>query len=62
MVGDGLGTDIAAARAAGARSVLMLTGVTTRAEVAALPPAERPTAVAADAAELATALEQLARG
>src|SRR5438046_1754042 len=30
MIGDGLGTDVAAARAVGARSVLMLTGVTTR--------------------------------
>ena len=55
ILGDGIGTDIAAARAVGARSVLMLTGVTTRAEVDALPADERPTAVAADAAELAAA-------
>ena len=33
MIGDGIGTDLAAARAVGARSVLMLTGVTTQAEV-----------------------------
>src|SRR5919107_3622176 len=31
MIGDGIGTDIAAAIAVGARSILMLTGVTTRA-------------------------------
>jgi 4-nitrophenyl phosphatase len=60
MIGDGIGTDIAAARAVGARSVLMLTGVTTRDEVDALPPDQRPTAVAADAAELAAVLETLA--
>ena len=60
MIGDGLATDIAAARAVGARSVLMLTGVTTRAEVDELAADERPTAVAADAAELAAALEALA--
>ena len=60
MIGDGLATDIAAARAVGARSVLMLTGVTTRAEVDKLAADERPTAVAADAAELAAALEALA--
>ena len=61
MIGDGLVTDIAAAHAVGARSVLMLTGVTTRAQVEALPPEERPTEVAADAAELAAALESLSR-
>jgi glycerol 3-phosphatase-2 len=60
MIGDGVVTDLAAARAVGARSILMLTGVTTRAALDALPPDERPTAVAADAAELAAALEQLA--
>ncbi|HEX8938768.1 MAG TPA: HAD-IIA family hydrolase [Candidatus Limnocylindrales bacterium] len=60
MVGDGLLTDLAAARAVGARSVLMLTGVTTAVQVEALPPAERPTEVAADAAALAAALDRLA--
>jgi 4-nitrophenyl phosphatase len=62
MIGDGLGTDIAAARAVGARSILMLTGVSTRAELDALPPADRPTAVAVGAAELEEALERLALG
>ena len=40
MIGDGIGTDIAAARAVGARCVLMLTGVTTRRPSA---PATAPT-------------------
>jgi HAD superfamily hydrolase (TIGR01450 family) len=60
MIGDGLDTDLAAARAVGARCVLMLTGITTRAEVEALDAADRPTAVAADAGELADALAHLA--
>ena len=55
-------TDIAAARAVGARSVLILTGVSSRAEAEALPAELRPTAVAADAGELARVLEQLAGG
>ena len=59
MIGDGIATDLAAARAVGARCVLMLTGVTTRAEVEALPVDQRPTAVAANAAELAAALDKL---
>ncbi len=60
VIGDGLFTDIAAARAVGARSVLMLTGVSTRAQAAALAADRRPTAIAEDAAELAAALEALA--
>jgi HAD superfamily hydrolase (TIGR01450 family) len=59
VIGDGLVTDIAAARAVGARSVLILTGVSSRAEAEALPVDLRPTAVAADAAELAAALDAL---
>ena len=47
-------------RAVGARTILMLTGVTTRAMADALAPEERPTAVAADAAELAALLERFA--
>ncbi len=62
VIGDGIGTDLAAARAVGARSVLMLTGVTTGAALEALPSADRPTAVAADASELAQVLEALSRG
>lgn len=60
MVGDGLLTDLAAARAVGARSVLMLTGVTTRRQLDALPADGRPDEVAADADELAAALDRLA--
>ncbi|TMF33501.1 MAG: HAD family hydrolase, partial [Chloroflexi bacterium] len=37
MIGDNLGTDVGAAVAVGARSVLMLTGVTTRADAEAAP-------------------------
>jgi len=59
MIGDGIGTDLAAARAVGARCIFMLTGVSTRAEAEALPPDEQPTAIAADAEELAAALEGL---
>jgi glycerol-1-phosphatase len=62
MIGDGLVTDIAAARAVGARSVLMLTGVTTRAAVEAAPADEQPTAIAADADELAAVLSAFATG
>jgi 4-nitrophenyl phosphatase len=60
MIGDSLVTDIPAARAVGARSILMLTGISGNAQAAALTPADRPTAVAADAAELAAALDRLA--
>jgi phosphoglycolate/pyridoxal phosphate phosphatase family enzyme len=61
MIGDGIVTDIAAARTVGARSVLMLTGVATRAQAEALPASERPTEIAADAGDLARALERFAR-
>jgi HAD superfamily hydrolase (TIGR01450 family) len=60
VIGDGLATDIAAARAVGARSVLLLTGVSSRAEAEALSPELRPTAVANDADELARVLDELA--
>ncbi|HYM82837.1 MAG TPA: HAD-IIA family hydrolase [Candidatus Dormibacteraeota bacterium] len=62
VVGDSLVTDMAGARAIGARSILMLTGVTTAAQVEALPPDERPTDVARDAADLERALASLAAG
>jgi glycerol-1-phosphatase len=60
MIGDSLVTDVPAAIAVGARSVLMLTGISTRAQVEALAPDARPTKIAADAAELADALDRLA--
>jgi len=59
VIGDGLLTDLAAARAVGARCVLMLTGVTTPAEADALAADQRPLAVAADASELARVLASL---
>jgi glycerol-1-phosphatase len=62
VIGDNLLTDIGAARAVGARSVLMLTGVTTRDQAEAAPPAQGPTAIAADAEELAARLAELAAG
>jgi 4-nitrophenyl phosphatase len=62
MIGDGIDTDLAAARAVGARCVFMLTGVSTLEQLEALPADERPTAVAADAGELAAALEALSAG
>ena len=60
VIGDNLLSDIAGARAVGARSVLMLTGVTTPEMVAMMPDAERPTAVAKDAGELRLCLAELA--
>jgi glycerol-1-phosphatase len=60
MIGDALWTDVAAARAVGARSVLMLTGVTHADQLAAAAPDEQPTAVARDASELAAILDGLA--
>ena len=61
VVGDGLMTDLAGAKAIGARCILMLTGITTEAEVDALPPDRKPDAVAADAEGLADVLARLAR-
>lgn len=58
VIGDNLGTDIRAAHAVGARSILMLTGVTTADALAAYDGPARPTAVARDAGELARILER----
>ena len=59
MIGDGIATDLAAAAGLGIPCILMLTGVTSREQSDALPAARRPAAVAADAVELAAALERL---
>ena len=62
VIGDGLLTDILAAKRVGARSVLMLTGVTTPEELAAAATrgaGEGPSAVARDAGELALILDRL---
>jgi 4-nitrophenyl phosphatase len=60
VIGDGILTDLAAARRVGARCVLMLTGVSTREAAQALPEADRPLALSADAAELERVLATLA--
>lgn len=61
VIGDNIVTDIRAANAVGARSILMLTGVISPEEWQSYPATEiKPTAVAHDAAELAAALESLA--
>ncbi len=60
MIGDGMATDLAAARLLGIPCVLMLTGITSRAQADLLAAAERPVAMAADAVELAAALQALA--
>jgi len=65
VIGDNLVTDIRAAQAVGARSVLMLTGVVSPEEYAALAVTEsaiKPTAVAHDAEELAAALAAMEQG
>ena len=59
MIGDAL-SDIVAGKAVGARTVLVLTGITSAAAAAALTGDDRPTRVAADAAELAQVLDELA--
>jgi HAD superfamily hydrolase (TIGR01450 family) len=61
VIGDGLSTDVPAARRIGARSILMLTGVSTRAQADATPRELRPTAIASDAAELEAILAALAK-
>ncbi|HEY7025579.1 MAG TPA: HAD hydrolase-like protein, partial [Candidatus Limnocylindrales bacterium] len=60
VIGDNLKTDIGAAIRLGSRSVLMLTGVTSQAELDAAPDSARPTRVAHDATELESALDDLA--
>ena len=59
VIGDGITTDIAAAHRVGARSILMLTGVTTRAHAEALPPEQQPTWIAEDATDLRAILAVL---
>ena len=62
VVGDGLATDIRAANAVGARSVLMMTGVTTAADLEGAARSAHPTRVAHNAAELEHALKELTGG
>jgi HAD superfamily hydrolase (TIGR01450 family) len=60
VIGDGLLTDIAAADAVGARSVLVLTGVSTIEQAMALPREQRPTAIAQGPDDLSAVLDRLA--
>lgn len=62
VIGDGIVTDLAAANAVGARTILMLTGVTTGAALEALAADQQPFKVAADAAELGRLLGEIAAG
>ncbi len=52
IIGDNLETDIGAAHNVGARSVLVLTGISSRAEALAAPAHQRPTWIAADLSQL----------
>ncbi len=52
IIGDRLDTDVECAHAAGAHSLLALTGVTSREDVEALPPARRPEMVLNDLSEI----------
>jgi HAD superfamily hydrolase (TIGR01450 family) len=61
MIGDAP-TDIAAARAVGARSILILTGVTSPDQAAGIAVVDGYPVLARDAAGLARALEALAQG
>ncbi len=61
VIGDNLVTDIAGANAVGARSVLVMSGVTSDEELDAAGPERRPTAVAHDADELRAILERMAK-
>jgi 4-nitrophenyl phosphatase len=60
VIGDGLVTDIAAAIAVGARSVLVLTGVSTAEQARALPTDRQPTVMAQGPADLEAVLDRLA--
>jgi HAD superfamily hydrolase (TIGR01450 family) len=57
VIGDGPLTDIAGAHAIGARSILMLTGITSAEQAQSLPPEHRPTGTAVDADALGRLLD-----
>jgi HAD superfamily hydrolase (TIGR01450 family) len=62
VVGDRLDTDIAGANAAGLPSLLVLTGVSTRADLVDAPVEHRPTYVAADLGALAAPAVEITGG
>lgn len=55
IVGDNLESDIAGAKSVGMRTILTLTGITRREDLAALAPERRPDAIITDLRELADA-------
>jgi glycerol-1-phosphatase len=57
VIGDSLHSDMVAARAIGARRILMMTGVTSPQKLSAVADDDRPDAVAHDAPELAAILD-----
>ena len=62
MIGDSIASDLAAAVAIGIPCILMLTGVSSRADVEALDAGRRPFALAVDAAALSAALDAIRPG
>ena len=62
MIGDRLDTDIEGGRAAGMATLMVLTGVSTAAEVLAAPPRQRPDYLAADLGGLTAAPDDLTPG
>lgn len=62
VVGDRLDTDIEGATAAGAPSLLVMTGVSTARDLLAAAPARRPTYVGADLGALSSPVDELAPG
>lgn len=57
VIGDSLHSDMVAAKAIGARRILMMTGVTSEAKLAAHPADDAPDAIARSAGELEAILE-----
>jgi HAD superfamily hydrolase (TIGR01450 family) len=62
VIGDRLDTDIAGGTAVGLPTLLVLTGVTTAADVLAAPENQRPTYIAADMSSLTRPADELAPG
>jgi HAD superfamily hydrolase (TIGR01450 family) len=62
MIGDRLDTDIEGGRAAGMATLMVMTGVSTAADVLAAPPRQRPDFIAADMSGLTADPDDLAPG
>ena len=59
MVGDQIATDIAAGKAAGMRTALVLTGVDSVHSALALPPSQQPDVITASIATVRAAVEDI---